>query len=131
MTTDFHYFRVAQSSTQNITVHAGAANQGRNYWIFGSISGTTPGINLPSATGPVHMPLNPDPYTNITLAYANATPFVNTRGVLNATGEATAQITAGPISSSAIGVVLYHAALIYDNSGNYYLGTNPTSLLFE
>lgn len=100
-------------------------------WIFGSITGTSPGIPLASAAGTVTMPLDPDPYTDITIAFANVRPFVKTRGVLDANGEATAQITGGPLTSSAIGIVLYHAALVYDNSGNFYLATNPTSLLFE
>ena len=131
MTTDFHYLQVSKASIQNITVHAGLANKGRNYWIFGSITGTTPGVNLASATGTVTMPLNPDIYTDITIAFANVGPFVKTRGVLDATGEATAQIKAGPLNASAIGVVLYHAALIYDNNSNFYLGTNYTPLLLE
>ncbi len=127
MTTDVHYFQVSKASTQNITVHAGAVNKGRNYWIFGSITGTVPGVQL----GPVTIPLNPDVYTDLTIALANTATFVKTRGVLDAMGEAKAQIAAGPLNSSLIGVVAYHAALVYDANNNYYLGTNNTTLVFE
>jgi hypothetical protein len=127
MSTDTHYFQVTVAGTQNMTIHGGSANAGRNYWVFGSITGTSPGVTL----GGVTIPLNPDPYTDLTILLANTGPLVKTRGVLDAQGTATAQITGGPVGASALGVVLYHAALVYDGSGNYYLGTNPTTLLFE
>jgi hypothetical protein len=127
MTTDVHYFQVSKSSVQNLTVHAGVANQGRNYWIFGSVSGTSPGVTL----GTAKIPLNPDPYTDLTILLANSATFVKTRGVLDAKGEATAQIKAGPLNASLIGIVAYHAGLIYDANNIYHLGTNYTSLVFE
>ncbi len=36
-----------------------------------------------------------------------------------------------PVSASLVGLVPYHAALVYDQNNNFYLGTNPTTLLLE
>ena len=127
MTTDVHYFQVTKASTQNIKLSAGRANSGRNYWIFGSITGTAPGVQL----GQVAIPLNPDFYTDLTVGFANSGTFVKTRGILDVNGEAMAQIKAGPVSSSTVGLALFHAALVYDTNNKFYLGTNYTTLIFE
>ncbi len=63
-------------------MNAGKAHTNRLYWIFGSVTGTTPGINL----GGVHFPLNPDFWTNITIASPNNATLANTKAKLNASG---------------------------------------------
>ncbi len=71
-------------------------------------------------------------WTDITIAFANSPALVNTKGTLDQSGKAKAQIKGGPVNSpSAIGVVLYHACLVYDQSFNFYMASNPVTLLLE
>ncbi len=98
--------------------------------MFGSVTGTSPGVTLGSAIGLVTIPLNPDPWTDITITLANTPVLVNTKGTLDASGQAKAQIKGGPVNApSAIGLVLYHAYLVYDASFNFYMASNPVTLL--
>lgn len=108
--------------SQNFTLQAGAGNRLKQYWIFGSITGTSPGVPL----GPVTIPLRPDPYTNLTIAFANSAAFTNTRGILDASGNAKASLNLprGYNDPQAIGTRLYHAYIVYDAAG-YYLASNP------
>ncbi len=49
---------------------------------------------------------------------------------MDASGQAKAQIKGGPVKTpSAIGLVLYHAYLVYDASNNFYMASNPVTLL--
>ena len=87
-------------------------------------------VELSSATGTVTIPLVPDAWTNLTIALANSPALVNTRGVLDGKGAARAQIKGGPVqNSSLIGLVLYHAYLVYDAQNNFYMASNPVTLL--
>ena len=55
--------------------------------------------------------------------------LVNTKGTLDASGQAKAQITGGPVNApSAIGLVLYHAYLVYDQKNILYMASNPVTL---
>ncbi len=100
--------------------------------MFGSVSGTTPGVTLASAKGLVTIPLNPDPWTSITIGLANSPVLVNTKGTLDASGRAKAQIKGGPVNvPGAIGLVLYHAYLVYDANSNFYMASNPVTLRLE
>ncbi|MEE9128082.1 MAG: integrin alpha, partial [Planctomycetota bacterium] len=129
LTTDSHAFSLSKANTQTLNLDAGTANKGRLYWVFGSVTGTSPGVILGSAIGLVTIPLNPDPWTDITIALANSSVLVNTKGMLDANGQAKAQIKGGPVSSSSgIGLVLYHAYLVYDQSFNFYMASNPVTL---
>ncbi len=132
MTTDVHAFSLAKANTQTLNLDAGTTNKGRFYWVFGSVTGTSPGVTLRSAIGPVTIPLNRDAWTDITICSCNSSALVNTKGTLDASGKAKAQIKAGPVKApSALGVVLYHAYLVYDTSFNFYMASNPVTLLIE
>src|SRR5690606_28657527 len=72
---DRHRIDIATGGTQALTVHAGAAHAGLTYWIFGSITGSRPGIDLLG----VHIPLNPDPYTDLALGAINTPVFTRFR----------------------------------------------------
>ena len=128
LATDTHQISVSNGGTQKLLVDAGTANKGRNYWVFGSATGTKPGVTLASAAGSVTLPLVPDVYTDFTISLANTALWVKTRGTLDATGKAQASIVL-PKVPSALGVVLYHAYLVYDPKANFYMASNPTTLL--
>ncbi|MEW6747351.1 MAG: M20/M25/M40 family metallo-hydrolase [Planctomycetota bacterium] len=71
----------------DLTLSAGPMHSGRDYLIFGSVSGTSPGIPLPG--GPV-LPINWDMFTQIVMRLANTPNFDNFRGTLDSGGRATA-----------------------------------------
>jgi len=132
LATDSHAFSLAKANTQTLNLDAGAVNKGRSYWVFGSYSGTTPGVTLASAIGAVTIPLNYDRWTDITIGLANSAVLVNTKGTFDASGKAKAMIKGGPVKvPSAIGLVLYHAYLVYDQSNNFYMASNPVTLRLE
>jgi len=88
---------------------AGSAQAGQQYFVLGSISGTTPGFTKTF----INVPLNWDAYTDVTLALANTAVLTDTVGVLDGDGRATASlnVTPGLLPASAVGFVLNHAAL--------------------
>ena len=66
-------------------------------------SGTTPGVDL----GGVHVPLNPDFWTDLSLQFAGTAIFPGSIGTLNSAGSATAQMnTLGPFPAVFAGTDL-------------------------
>ena len=90
----------------NLCLEAGKANKGRHYLVLGSISGTSPGTQLP---GGLVLPLNWDAFTDLVIGLANTSLFPGFSGTLDEAGRANAQVVSGPIPSSAVGVTLYFA----------------------
>ena len=116
---------IATGGTQSFALNAGTSNASRFYWIFGSITGTSPGVTLNSVT----IPLNPDLWTDFTIGSANTTVLTKTRGVLSGSGNATATFNVPRITnSSAIGVKFHHAYLVYDANNNFHMGSNAVLL---
>ncbi|MFH2002666.1 MAG: C25 family cysteine peptidase [Planctomycetota bacterium] len=93
--------------TVNFALDAGVENAGRNYILLGSISGTQPGTALPG--GLATMPLNFDIFTDIVFANLNSTLFTNFLGVLDANGQATAQLNAPAIPAGLAGTIMEYA----------------------
>ena len=66
--------------------------------------------------------------TAVTLRFKPAV-LVNTKGTLDASGKAKAQIKGGPVNApSALGLVFHHAYLVYDAKNNFYMVSNPVPL---
>ncbi|MHC4815400.1 MAG: Kelch repeat-containing protein [Planctomycetota bacterium] len=89
---------IATGGTQTFTLNAGSQHGSRPYWLFGSLTGTSPGVTLISAVGAVTIPLVPDFYTTITIAQPNTAFLVNTKGALNASGQAQASLVVPKIN---------------------------------
>jgi len=90
-------------------VIAGASHAGELYWILGSASGATPGLDLLGA----HMPLNFDSYTLLTLTAPNSPGLMGFLGTLNASGYADATLTIpGDLGATLAGVTASHAAIV-------------------
>ncbi len=64
---------------------AGVANAGRLYLMAGSMSGSSPGLNV----GGLHVPLNPDWFTSAVLDNLGYPPFQEFWGTLDGQGRAT------------------------------------------
>ena len=118
-----HEISIKAGGTQKLTVNAGKAHANRSYWILGSVSGTTPGINL----GGVHFPLNPDFYTDFTIGFPNTNILVNSRGKLDASGQATASLNVPKGLPLPLNLTLHHAYLVYDAQG-WHMVSNPVPL---
>jgi len=95
----------AAGGTIDFAVDAGTTFAGRRYFLLGSASGTSPGVNLP---GGGNLPLNWDMvFTFITNNY-NSLMLKSFRGMLDASGRAAATLTAGSVPLAA-GKILHFA----------------------
>ena len=120
---------IASGGVQEFILDAGRQHATRLYWVLGSVTGTTPGVNLASAIGSVNIPLNPDFWTDITIALSNTATLANTKATLDASGRAQAAFNIPRVTDArAIGVVFYHAYLVYDAKNNLYMASNPVTL---
>ncbi|QDU69522.1 FG-GAP repeat protein [Engelhardtia mirabilis] len=105
---------VSDGGTQELFLAHGADLGGRPYLVLGTLSGTAPGLPLPGA---IHLPLNPDAYTDLTLAGAG--PLTGAIGILKLNGRADVTLTLPPASDPAlVGLVAHHASVV--------LGLNQT-----
>ena len=114
--------------TQTLTLNAGTGLKNKSYWIFGSMNGTMPGVVL---TG-IHIPLRVDPYTDLTISFANGKEFKDFKRTLSATGTATASLNVPAKLPIPMGFKLYHAYVVYDGtSGQIFTSSNPVSVEFK
>ncbi len=124
---DVHEIPINAGGTQNLTVNASKAHANRLYWIFGSITGTTPGVNLLG----VHIPLNPDLYTDIALGSVNTTVWTNFRGTLDSNGLAAASFNVPANLAIPPNLTIHHAYVVYDASGRVYMASNAVPVQFK
>lgn len=103
---DRHQVSLTGRQHQSLTLRAGAGNAQKIYFLVGSVSGIKPGIKL----GTVTLPLNLDPYLQITVSFPNSPLLVQSLGQLDAQGEASAKFVAIPqLPVSLVGTVFWHA----------------------
>ncbi|MHC4512774.1 MAG: hypothetical protein ACYTGW_07745 [Planctomycetota bacterium] len=125
LTTDTSTVSPATGGAQQFTLDAGSQHGARFYWILGSLTGTSPGINL----GSLHLPLNPDPWTDITIAWANTAWLTNTNGRLDPSGKAQAFFNVPKVTNpKAFGLTFNHAYVVYDAQSNLHMVSNPVPL---
>ena len=124
LTADTPSISISNGGAQTLSVEA-PAHAGKSYWIFGSISGTSPGVSLLG----VNIPLNPDLYTNFTIASPNAPPFTTFRGPLDAAGKGTGVFTL-PANVLTATFAINHAFVVFDANGNFHCASNAVELQF-
>ncbi|MEM7310275.1 MAG: hypothetical protein AAF682_26605, partial [Planctomycetota bacterium] len=98
--------------TQLLRLEGGLNRANDQFWLLGSLSGSTPGTSFAS----FDLPLNtPDPYYNFTLANPNEAPLTNSFGTLGPDGAATAffSLSAGTNPILA-GTEVNHAFVAFD-----------------
>lgn len=120
LTGDNHTITETAGGTVNFTLDAGPGNKNRDYLLFGSVTGTSPGVPLPG--GMAILPLNWDIFTNMVISYANLPIFSNFMGQLNSSGRAFASLNLGPVSG-ATGLVMdfaYALANPWDVASNTF-----------
>jgi len=106
----------------NFSLSAGAANMNRSYIIMGSVTGTSPGIPLPS--GGAVLPLNWDIFTDYVILLANSPVFLNFINTLDGSGESAAKMDIGPIPGAA-GLTMQFA---YALAGPLNFASNPVGI---
>lgn len=115
---DVDTLSIAAGGSQALSLDAGANMAGAIYVMVGSLSGTAPGVSL----GSVHVPLNPDSYTEFSLS-GDPTFFAGFVGALDANGRANAlwQLPAGlPLPA----LQLHHAFVALDSQGAILSASN-------
>ncbi len=75
----------------------------------------------------LQIPLNPDAYTDFAVGFVNTAGFARFRGTLDANGLATAALTV-PTGLPPIPFTVYHAYVVYDASGKFYMASNAVPL---
>ncbi len=98
---------VALGGSQQLDLARGPAAAAALYWIFGSVSGTSPGITAFGVT----MPLNFDFYFNFTLTHGSTGLIAGGTGALGAAGGAQAlfSVPGSLVDPSLVGTTVNHA----------------------
>jgi hypothetical protein len=109
LTADKATLSIAQQGTQTFALDAGAARAGRIFWLLGTTGGTDPGQSLPNNQ---HLPLNPSPYLDFTMAHPNTAPLSNSLGHLDDQGKATSSFVLPHVPAAMAGLVLHHAYVL-------------------
>ena len=124
---DIASLSLSAGGTQTLFLTGGLSSANWFYWIFGSVTGTAPGIDF---GGGIILPLNFDVYFNITLTKPGLGAFNNFVSVFDGSGNATASLTlpAG-LDPSLAGVTFNHAYLAAEVLGISDFASEPVSLL--
>jgi hypothetical protein len=118
---------LSTGGVQNYSLDGGSTRANWFYWIFGSATGTSPGI--PLAPG-VTLPLNFDAYFNLTLTNPSAGIYTSFIGFLDVNGKGTAALTLPPgLDPSLMGVTLSHAYLASAAIGGADFASSAESVL--
>lgn len=120
--TDVDQISVATGGTATFTINIGPNLNGHEYLVLGTASGTAPGMNLPNG---IHLPINWDAFSDLTMLLANSPVLPNTWGTLDATGSASAQLVLpGPLDPGLVGTNLDFAVIT--RSGAFTFATTAT-----
>ncbi len=121
---DFPKLSTTIGGSQTLRMDAGNAQGAKPYLLLGSF-GTSPGFRF----GGQLVPLNPDPWFDLSLSFPNSSLFVNSFGILDKTGKATAAIRVPPAAFAALtGTRLWHAFVVLGSGPALRHVSNPVSL---
>lgn len=115
----------AVGGTQNFAFDCGAARAFNIYALLGTSSGSRPGFASPF--GPQIVPLNVDPWLQLSLDLANTSIYTNTLSLLDANGRGTASFNFPALPVFA-GTDLHHAVVALDFSLNSTFVTEPVAV---
>ena len=110
LTSSSHESSILYRTPQVLDAWAGKSNANKVALLIGSASGVHPGVRI----GALHVPLNVDAYTGLTLSAPHAVVF-NNFAKIGADGRAKfAFVPPAGLSASMAGLVLHHAYLILE-----------------
>jgi hypothetical protein len=126
LTSSVDAIRLSTGGQQAFQVAAGIERGRHFFWLLGSLSGTSPGLNLGTGT----LPLNPDTYLTLSLNQPNTAPFVETLGLLDWEGRTQAPALALPLglNPGLAGATVHHACVAFNGSGELTFVSNAVSL---
>lgn len=129
LTSDVHFVELRRGGQQLLRVEMGVANASNFCLVLGSLSGRKPGLSLGSLGV---LPLNPDPYFDLTLGLPNTVMLRRSLAQLDAEGKTTAFFTAIPqIPRSFAGRTMHHAAIVLAPGRGIVGLTNAVPLLLR
>jgi hypothetical protein len=104
---------LASGGTQALHIRAGDVRAGHVFVMFGSATGTSPGVAIPGTS--VELPLVQDAYFDLLLTQGGARLLFPWVGVLDDQGRYDARfVVPGGANASLAGLVLRHACLLID-----------------
>jgi gingipain R len=113
-----------------LTVDVGTDYAGAQYFLLPSLSGTTPGFDLPNG---LHVPLNVDLLTELVISAPNGWVFDGFYGTLDGAGLADAHFDttgATPIDPALVGLPMSIVGIVWHSGGPFELVTNVKVLTF-
>ena len=103
---------LAAGGAQALALDAGAEHAGGFYLMLGTLSGTSPGWTA----GAITVPLNADPYLDLTLLDPAASPLAGSFGFLGPTGQAGGLSFGLPpgTNPALVGLTAHHACAVLE-----------------
>ncbi len=118
------HISAAAGGVHTMYLDAGVPRAGALYVLAGTASGTQPGFQVGAFT----IPLNIDPYFQLTIQFANLPPFGNTFSTLDGFGRSVATLTVPAGIPGLAGIVLHHAFATIDGFGQPSFASDVTRL---
>src|SRR5690606_31878465 len=123
---------VSQGGAVPLSIECGRKSGADGYYLLVSASGATPGLDVTTAEGTVHLPLQVDSLTIQALALGNHPIFQGFQGTTDADGQALAtfSVPAGLATPPLIGLELTFAAVLTDPPGCISYATRAVTVTF-
>ncbi|MFT5287641.1 MAG: hypothetical protein ACI8TQ_003829 [Planctomycetota bacterium] len=118
---------LSKGGMQLLSLDGGVSRADWHYWMFGSATGATPGLDFGNG---VVLPLNWDGYMRLTLQNPNLNIFSNFIGQLDSMGRATAMLKLPPGSAPSLaGISLNHAYLASPSIAGADFASNAEAIM--
>jgi hypothetical protein len=129
LASDVSFLSLGMGGAQVLTLEGGSGRAGWAYFVLGSVTGTTPGIDF---GGDVLLPLNFDLYMNLTLSKPGFGAFGAFRGTLDGTGHAVATFSVPSLTDPTLaGMTINHAYLAASVLGFPEFASNSVPVRFS
>jgi hypothetical protein len=119
---DVYEIHAQTGGTVHFTLEARSDQPYRDYLVFGSVTGSMPGIYLPDTL--VKLPINWDIFSLVVITYANSSIFENFKGSLDASCLSNATLNVGPM----YGISGFHMFFAYALAHPWDCASNPISI---
>lgn len=123
---------LASGGSAPLALDVGAESGNRPYLVLASLSGSSPGLDLPAAGGLLHLSLNLDAFTFLAMPLANSPYFVAFQGVTTGKGKATPTFVVPPNTPDPgiVGLDVTFAAIVAGPSGAIAYTTDAVAIQF-
>lgn len=122
---DACWFAENLGGSAKLLLLAESANANKKYLVFGSVTGTSPGITLPISN--LNLPINWDIFTNYIIRFINQPSFQYFMGTLDSAGRSEAILSIPPVPGFA-GTTMHFAFGLVDSSGTWDFASNAVKI---